>query len=126
MSYLKKPATVVFDPNIKEHRDAVRDFMKRKAWADSKLKFTWDPAYGNIAIQVQLKLLQWYIEQEGSKEKKATERKAAKEKTRSDNVKFIHTLGHNAGIGKSAVIKSFDESKRLAFDLMGISSELPK
>jgi hypothetical protein len=113
MSYLKKPATVVFDPSKKEHRDAVRDFMKRKAWADSKLKFTWDPAYGNIAIQVQLKLLQWYLEQEGSKEKKAAERKSAKEKIRSDNVKFIHTLGHNAGLENRPLSNPLTKARHL-------------
>jgi len=70
MSYLKKSDSVVFDPNNKEHRDAVRDFMKRKAWADSSLKFTYDPAYGNVAIQVQLKLLQWYLDQEETRDQK--------------------------------------------------------
>jgi len=123
---LKRTDTVVFDPANVEHRRAVRGFMRRNAWVDSPLRFKHDPVYGNVANQVQVKLLQWYLDQEEAKEKKASDRKASKEKTRSDNVKFIHSIGHNAGIGKSAVIKSFDESKRLAFDMMGISSEFPK
>jgi len=123
---LKRTDTVVFDPSIAEHRKAVRGFMKRNAWVDSPLRFKHDPAYGNVANQVQIKLLQWYLDQEEVKEKKAADRKIEKEKIRTNNVKFIHSLGHNAGLGKSAIVKSFAESKALAFDMMGIASELPK
>jgi len=62
---LKHLATVTFDPSNKEHRAAVRAFMKRRAWADSPLRFTHDPTYGSVAEQVQTKLLLWYMEQEG-------------------------------------------------------------
>lgn len=55
-----------FNPSIKAHRDAVKAFMKRFAWADSPLKFAHDPSYGNgsVAEQVQSKLLNWYLAQE--------------------------------------------------------------
>jgi len=64
---LKRQALVEFNPNNKEHRSAVRAFMKRKAWVDSPLRFALDPAYGSVADQVQVKLLHWYVEQEESK-----------------------------------------------------------
>lgn len=67
---LKRPEFVVFDPSIKEHRQAVRAFMKRKAWSDSPLKFTHDPKFGSVADQVQSKLLYWYAEQEDARESK--------------------------------------------------------
>ena len=61
---LKIQGTVAFDPANKEHRLAVKAFMKRQAWADSPFRFSYDPAYGSVAHQVQAKLLDWYIEQE--------------------------------------------------------------
>jgi len=61
---LQKSPTVKFDPSKKEHRQAVRDFMKRRAWADTKLRFSHDPEYGSVADQVQAKLLAWYMSQE--------------------------------------------------------------
>lgn len=67
---LQQPATIDFDPANKEHRQAVKDFLKRKAWVDSKYRFTYDPIYGSIANQVQEKLLAWYIDQEDSRTKK--------------------------------------------------------
>jgi hypothetical protein len=38
--------------------------MKRRAWADSPIRFTNDPAFGSISDQVQFKLLTWYMEKE--------------------------------------------------------------
>ncbi len=61
---LKRPDTVSFDPANKEHRAAVRAFLKRGAWIDSPLRFNHDPAYGSVAEQVQNKLLHWYVAQE--------------------------------------------------------------
>lgn len=61
---------VVFEPNNKDHRAAARAFMKRKAWADSPLRFTHDPEYGSVAEQVQAKLLQWYVSKEEDRESK--------------------------------------------------------
>ena len=59
---LRHPVRVDFDPSVKEHRFAVRSFMKRNAWADSPLKFNYDPSFGSIAEQVHVKLLQWYMD----------------------------------------------------------------
>jgi hypothetical protein len=67
---IPKLETVTFDPSLKEHRAAVRAFMKRKAWMDSPIKFRNDPNFGSVADQVQTKLLQWYMEQEDVKEAK--------------------------------------------------------
>ena len=68
---LKRQETVEFDPSNKEHRAAVSAFLKRKAWIDSPIRFTYDPTYGSVADQVQYMLLQWYINQEESKKKRA-------------------------------------------------------
>lgn len=88
MSLLKRPEAVEFDPSNKEHRIAVRLYMKRKAWSDSPLKFAHDPAFGSVADAVQTKLLQWYLDQEENRDKKRAERvvekpepKAAKKPT---------------------------------------------
>lgn len=61
---LTRQKTVDFDPSNKDHRNAVRLFMKRRAWADTAIRFTHDPAFGSIAEQVQFKLLNWYISRE--------------------------------------------------------------
>jgi hypothetical protein len=54
---LKRQSTIDFDPSNKEHRAAVRAFLKRKAWSDSPLRFSHDPTFGSVADQVQAKLL---------------------------------------------------------------------
>ena len=64
---LKHPDTVAFNPALKEHRAAVRDFLKRKAWNDSPIRFSHDPQYGSVAEQVQAKLLAWYLQKEEDK-----------------------------------------------------------
>jgi hypothetical protein len=61
---LKRIATVDFDPAIKAHRVAIRAFLKRRAWGDSPLRFTHDPAFGSVADQVCAKLLEWYVHRE--------------------------------------------------------------
>ena len=61
---LKKVQTVDFDPSNPEHRVAVASFMKRTAWADSKFRFSHDPAFGSVADQVKVKMLHWYIQQD--------------------------------------------------------------
>lgn len=68
---LKRRETFDFDPSLKEHRAAARAFMKRRAWADSPLRFNHDPKYGSVADQVQAKLLDWYMAQEEAKAAKA-------------------------------------------------------
>lgn len=67
---LRHPSAVDFDPSKKDHRKAVRDFMKRKSWADTTLRFTYDPAYGSVTSQVQSRLLEWYMYQEENRTKK--------------------------------------------------------
>jgi hypothetical protein len=79
--------TVVFDPNIAEHRLAVRAFMKRSSWGDSPIKFKHDPVYGSVANQVQVKLLRWYLDRDEAKEQK----KAKSKEVVKDNVKFIES-----------------------------------
>jgi len=67
---LRHPEVVAFDPSKKEHRQAVRDFMKRRAWADTAMRFAHDPSYASVANQVQCKLLEWYMHHEVSRGKK--------------------------------------------------------
>jgi hypothetical protein len=63
---IKPVITVQFDPTDKFHRSAVRLYMKRNAWADSPVRFTYDPHYGSIDAQVKSKLLEWYISNDNS------------------------------------------------------------
>lgn len=62
--FLQKIPTVAFDASNPEHRRAVASFMKRTAWADSKFRFSHDPAFGSVADQVKVKMLHWYIQQD--------------------------------------------------------------
>lgn len=64
---LQNRNTVNFDPSIKEHRSAVACFLKRNAWADSPIRFSYDPEYGSVAEQVKSKLLDWHVKQETSR-----------------------------------------------------------
>lgn len=66
---LNRKIPVDFDPSNKLHRHAVKLFMKRRAWADSPLRFTHDPTYGSVIEQVQSKLLEWYIARESFADK---------------------------------------------------------
>lgn len=61
---LRHKNTIDFDPNNKDHRQAVKDFMIRNHWSDTELRFNLDPTYSSIIHQVQEKLLKWYIQQE--------------------------------------------------------------
>ncbi len=61
---LQRQALIDFDPSNKEHRAAVRAFLKRKAWSDSPIRFAQDPSFGSVADAVQTKLLQWYLDHE--------------------------------------------------------------
>jgi len=69
--FIKPVQTIDFDPSNKKHREAVAAFMVRKAWADSPLRFTHDPAYGSVAQQVQTKMLEYYMGKEFAKKTKA-------------------------------------------------------
>ena len=64
---LKRRETIVFNPSDREHRAAVRAFLKRMAWADSPLRFSYNSAFGSVAEKVQTRLLQWYLDQEEAK-----------------------------------------------------------
>ena len=104
---LKPTDTVSFDPSNKEHRTAVRLFMKRKAWVDSPLRFSPDPAYNSsVAEQVQTKLLQWYLDQEDARNNKrilkATDKPMAKSKPALVEVKPAPST---AGIPRSLLKK---------------------
>ncbi len=87
--FLQRTQTVDFDPNNKEHRDAVRQFLKRKTWADSPIRFSHDAAYGSVASQVESKLLRWYVDQEEAK----GEKKKSQLRTRVENAKVVDTTG---------------------------------
>lgn len=73
---LKKAETVNFDPSIKEHRNAVRSFLKRVAWSDSPIRFSHDPAYDSMADQVCSKLLAWYLSQEQTRSSRSRKAKS--------------------------------------------------
>ena len=68
---LKRKEIIEFDPSKKEHRAAAHAFMKRGAWADSPLRFAYDPSYGSVADQVKAKLLEWYVAQETKPKKQS-------------------------------------------------------
>lgn len=89
---LKRQETIEFDPSKKEHRAAAHAFMKRGAWADSPLRFAYDPSYGSVADQVRSKLLDWYVAQE-TKPKKESQLL-----TRVSNAKIILATGLPATI----------------------------
>lgn len=72
--FLQHTPTVEFNPANRDHRNAVRDFMKRKAWADTSVRFSYNPTYGSVAAQVQTRLLEWYIQQEENRKKKISEK----------------------------------------------------
>lgn len=61
--------TVAFDPANKHHRKAVALFMKRNAWADSPIRFSYDPEFGSVADQVKAKMLTWYLGKESEPKK---------------------------------------------------------
>ena len=110
---LKRQEIIEFNPANKDHRAAVRAFLKRRAWMDSPLRFAYDPSYGSVAEQVQAKLLEWYVAQEEAKESK----KPTQLRSRKTNSEMIQSAGK---------LPSFDDAKTLAFQMMGIASELPK
>lgn len=58
---LKRRETVDFDPTKKEHRAAAAAFMRRRAWNDSPIRFSYDPNFGSVAEQVEKKLLSYYL-----------------------------------------------------------------
>lgn len=86
---LTRQEMIQFDPSNKEHRAAVRAFLKRRAWSDSPIRFAQDPAFGSVADAVQAKLLTWYMDNEEAKSKK----KPSQLRQRIENSKIIETAG---------------------------------
>ena len=58
---LKHRETVKFDPSNQEHRLAIKDFLKRNAWSDTKFRFFLEPEYHNLVDMCQTMLLDWYL-----------------------------------------------------------------
>jgi hypothetical protein len=87
---LNRQETTVFDPSNKEHRAAVRAFMKRLAWADSPIRFGHDPRYGSVAEQVRDKLLIWYMEQDEKRIRKPLRLQSVT----NDACGLIYTIKH--------------------------------
>ena len=71
MSILNKQERIAFNPAKKEHREAIKRFMVRKAWADTDLRFAHDPNYESLVEQTQTELLKWYMEKDLNKAAKA-------------------------------------------------------
>lgn len=63
---LYQTPTVDFDANIKSHRMAVASFLKRNAWSDTDLRFTYDSNYLSLVDQVKAQLLEWYLNQDAN------------------------------------------------------------
>lgn len=59
---LQRTIRVAFNPNLKDHRNAVIAFMKRNAWVDTSYRFVLEQNYESVADQVKDQLLKWYVE----------------------------------------------------------------
>lgn len=70
--FLKNHDTVNFNAANKGHRQAVALFLKRNAWIDSPIRFSYDPTYGSVSEQVQVKLVQYYLDKELNRPKRHT------------------------------------------------------
>lgn len=68
---LQHPHRVEFDPSQEDHRNAVRDYMQRFAWSDTKFRFNDNPNFGSIHHMIQEKMLIWYMAQEENRSKRA-------------------------------------------------------
>jgi len=58
--------TVKFDPSNAEHRRWLGEFTKTRSWGNCPVKFSTSGS-GNTVAQMQLKLLQYYTDQEFNK-----------------------------------------------------------
>jgi hypothetical protein len=58
--------TVVFDPANSDHRRWLGEFTKSRSWGNCPVKFS-TSGTGNTLAQMQLKLLQYYTDQEFDK-----------------------------------------------------------
>ena len=55
--------TVKFDPANKDHRRWLGEFTRTRSWGNCPVRFS-DAGAGNTVAQMQLKLLQYYSDQE--------------------------------------------------------------
>lgn len=62
---IRRP-TVVFDPSNKDHRRWLGEFTRNRSWGNCPVKFS-SAGNGNTIAQMQLKLLEYYTNQEFSK-----------------------------------------------------------
>lgn len=58
--------TVIFDPSNADHRRWLGDFTKTRKWGNCPVKFS-TAGNGNTLAQMQLKLLEYYVNQEFTK-----------------------------------------------------------
>jgi len=58
--------TVKFDPTNADHRRWLGEFTQTRKWGDCPVKF-YHAGSGNTVAQMQLKLLEYYINQEFTK-----------------------------------------------------------
>ena len=58
---LKVRDKVKFDPSNREHRNAIKAFLKRNAWNDTEFRFSLEPEYHNLIDMCQSMLLDWYL-----------------------------------------------------------------
>ena len=58
--------TIKFDPSNAEHRRWLGEFTKTRSWGNCPVKFSTSGS-GNTVAQRQLKLLQYYTDQEFNK-----------------------------------------------------------
>lgn len=66
MLYKVSRPTVKFDPANADHRRWLGDFTKNLSWGDCPVQF-YQSGSGNTVAQMQLKLLEYYVNQEFSK-----------------------------------------------------------
>ncbi len=68
MSFITYPnrPTVTFDPSNADHRRWLGDFTRNRSWGNCPVKF-YQSGTGNTVAQMQLKLLEYYTNQEFAK-----------------------------------------------------------
>jgi hypothetical protein len=64
--YMNVRPVVNFDPANAEHRRWLGEFTKNRSWGSCPVKFS-TAGNGNTLAQMQLKLLQYYTDQEFNK-----------------------------------------------------------
>jgi hypothetical protein len=62
--------TVIFDPNNKEHRQAVSIFYKTGTWGQIKVNFLLESPYYDLPGMIAAKLTKYYLNTEFKRGKK--------------------------------------------------------